>query len=184
MASEVNPTWISLETNIHNERIVSVAEVSVEKSVLYLDSDAGGMFIGFVPPEGIAVVVRPEIRFETSAFARAQPLHDRVRIRYEEAVNRYGDRDDIYDPKPQFLAHLTEVIRAGGFDVIVVGNNLGAGLKKVMCIPEELRERVIIIANFIRNKEEYSALGVKRFASRMLEGEKVLHAHICALLSE
>lgn len=64
------------------------------------------------------------------------------------------------------------------FDIIIVGNNNGAGLAKVHHIPSDQLDKVIVVwAEYEEGKTiPYRKLGIKHFSTRVGVAKKILEA--------
>jgi hypothetical protein len=92
-----------------------------------------------------------------------------LEVEHDEPYNyRYKNRS--YIPHPEHLVDFAQRATDGNFDLIIVGNNEGAGVKRVRALPKVLLPQVLVIwnneVNMRENRHEYEALGVTRFATR------------------
>lgn len=75
---------------------------------------------------------------------------------------------DSYGADPRVLEHLRS--HSASYDLIIIGNNLGAGLVKASRVPPGMRERVVIVWNDAPNEyttAPYKAMGYRHFSRRM-----------------
>jgi hypothetical protein len=87
----------------------------------------------------------------------------KIKVIYEvydgEEINSYK-----VDPR------ICEMIEKTGdkFDLIIIGNNLGAGIEKTKYVPDNMKEKTIIIFNFPIPQDiiPYKEMGFNYFASR------------------
>jgi hypothetical protein len=79
------------------------------------------------------------------------------------------DPDAAYYPSEEAIQKFAKLAKK--CDAVVLGNNLGSGIKRVKAIPREYRSRVHVVSfSPLKQdeKEEYEALGVKHFGIREL----------------
>lgn len=75
---------------------------------------------------------------------------------------------DTYSPQESLLSYLRSVA-IEAYSLIVIGNNLGAGLRKAAVISESMRNKCVIVWNDLpgsRELEPYQQLGYTRFTTR------------------
>lgn len=81
---------------------------------------------------------------------------------------RLFSRTDTYVVNPKVVAYL-KALKPDDYDLIVVGNNNGAGVEKAAAMPVALRSRTVIVWNSIPgaiNRGEYEAMGFIHFSTR------------------
>ena len=84
----------------------------------------------------------------------------------------FGESDtDWYErfPASQFRGQIAAVVRQEEYELIILGNNMGAGIKLAELIPEEARAKIVVASHLgLEESEEYQyrTLGVSRFSFR------------------
>jgi hypothetical protein len=76
---------------------------------------------------------------------------------------------DPYTPPSQFFLNFLAQLQPGSYDLVVVGNNLGAGLAKVASLPVAFHAHTIIVFNNAPDpatKLSYLTLGYRYFVLR------------------
>lgn len=92
-----------------------------------------------------------------------------LEVEHDEPYHhRYKNRS--YIPHHEHLAYFAKRVTEGDFDLIIVGNNEGSGVKRVRALPSALLTKVLVVwnneVNMGENRREYEALGVTRFGTR------------------
>jgi hypothetical protein len=132
--------------------------------ILYLDSD---YYLSLNNREltGLNLVIIPEvINKELECFSKRH-----LTVNFHETLNPKGSSRSVYHPTPQLFNAIQAVTADGNIDIVVIGNNNGAGLYKAVCVANELRSKTIIIWNVYvpgHDEKEYQRLGYTHFASR------------------
>jgi hypothetical protein len=74
----------------------------------------------------------------------------------------------VYEARPKTLEIIKRLTENKEVDLIVVGNNMGAGVPKAMAIADAMKEQTIVVWNYYCKGDEapYSAIGFKQFGSR------------------
>jgi hypothetical protein len=132
--------------------------------VLYLDAD----YHLSLAKKGLADLdfeIIPEvINGEYANFAEVN-----LKIRTDEVLDLRGTRMSVYHPTHALFNAIQNITKHGNIDIVVIGNNNGAGLYKAAYVNPTLRERTVIIWNLYTpglDDAEYKALGYTRFLSR------------------
>lgn len=76
---------------------------------------------------------------------------------------------DLYSPPPELCEFVRRVTSINLVDLVVIGNNLGAGLVKAQAVAEDMKPKTIVTWNTYRKGEErlYLAHGLRHFCSRI-----------------
>jgi hypothetical protein len=132
--------------------------------VLYLDND---YWTSLKLYKGMTITITPEI------LGRFPIVSSRVAV--SNPLNPTRNPLEVYNPTAAVLAVIKQAAESGQFPCVVIGNNMGAGLKKAVLIPVDLRQRTIIIWNryYPGDEKEYAALGYSLFMSRHELAEKL-----------
>ena len=82
----------------------------------------------------------------------------------------------IYHQTYAELIGIAKLTMAKPYDLIVVGNNMGSGIRVVCQIPEELRRLVVVASNDgnVEKPDVYARLGVHRITKREHEIEAAM----------
>lgn len=147
--------------------ILNVEETPVEvtKTVLCLDTVPTYLFLRYTPPTGMRLIVFPEIGWVDRKEGEQlgdRLIHERITIRYDQPLDPAGNGETIYNPSPDLLLTLATC----EFDVAIIGNNMGAGLKKAACFSKDKADRVIAVAHKLSSLSEYESLGITRATMR------------------
>jgi len=89
-------------------------------------------------------------------------------VEFEVVWGRWSEADS-YHPGPEETRAVEQVTAAGGVDLVVIGNNMGAGQKFAKVVAEPLRSRAIVVWNSEPregDKRPYEALGLSHFGAR------------------
>lgn len=101
----------------------------------------------------------------------ARPSDAGLRLRLTLETNW---NPNCYLATDETCKRIAQLTRAHDYDVIVVGNNLGAGLVKARYIDKRLIGRVVVVFNDKpKGTEGYRALGIKQFKERLKLWEHV-----------
>lgn len=75
---------------------------------------------------------------------------------------------DVYSAPRSLCEEITRLTAEGLVDLVVVGNNCGAGIPKAQAIAPCLREKTIVVWNsyYTGLDRPYAVLGFKHFGSR------------------
>ncbi len=75
---------------------------------------------------------------------------------------------DVYYASPEVCEAVKKLTAGKEVDLVVVGNNMGAGVPKARCIADDIKEMTVVVWNSYYRGDEapYAALGLKRFGSR------------------
>lgn len=86
-----------------------------------------------------------------------------VQVTHERDWNK-----NVYEAPRTAIEKIEELTKLSNFDIVVIGNNLGAGVLKAMAVHKRLRHRTVVVWNddIFKGKEEYEKLGLHRFMPR------------------
>jgi len=75
---------------------------------------------------------------------------------------------DVYSAPAEVCEAVKKLTAGKEVDVVVVGNNIGAGVPKAEAIADDMKGMTIVVWNSYHkgNEAPYAALGLKRFGSR------------------
>ena len=75
---------------------------------------------------------------------------------------------NLYEANEKTLAKIKELTASKNFDIVVLGNNLGAGIVKAASIHPRLHSRTVVVWNDdgLGGKAEYEKLGFRNFMTR------------------
>ena len=76
---------------------------------------------------------------------------------------------EVYNYSERIIDAIKRITTEKLVDIILVGNNLGIGVKKAMAIANDMREKTVVVWNFYAKGDEipYASLGFKIFGSRI-----------------
>jgi hypothetical protein len=130
-------------------------------TLLYLDSDCR-ITLANDELAGANLQVIPEVNSPRSFL----DIPEGIKIREDLVIDPFGDRDSVYQPTTPLLEKIREITETGQIDLVVIGNNLGAGIAKARHVARSLRRRTIIMANSWVPVSDYKPLGYTRFTKR------------------
>jgi hypothetical protein len=86
-----------------------------------------------------------------------------------EVTHELSWNKDVYVAPKESLAQIEKLTAMGNFDVVVVGNNLGAGVLKAMAINPRLLGRTVVVwnENVFAHRADYEKLGIRHFMTRV-----------------
>ncbi len=89
-------------------------------------------------------------------------------IKLEVLQEAHWSTRDVYYVSPRICETVKKLTTSKEVDIVVVGNNLGAGVTKAMSIADDMKEMTVVVWNFYHKGLEanYSAIGFKHFGSR------------------
>ena len=69
---------------------------------------------------------------------------------------------------PTQVCKAVKKLTAGKVDIVVIGNNMGAGVAKAQAVVDKMKEMTIVVWNSYHKGDEqpYTDLGLKHFGSR------------------
>ena len=75
---------------------------------------------------------------------------------------------NVYSAPTTHVCEAVKELTAGKVDVVVIGNNLGAGVAKAQAVVDKMKEMTIVVWNSYHKGDEqpYTDLGLKHFGSR------------------
>jgi hypothetical protein len=75
---------------------------------------------------------------------------------------------DVYKAPPHVCEAVKQLTEEKKVDLVIVGNNMGAGVLKAQAIAEDMKEKTIVVWNFytLGVEQPYAAFGLKHFCSR------------------
>ncbi len=75
---------------------------------------------------------------------------------------------NVYEATKATIAKIQELTAIRSFDIVVLGNNLGAGIIKASAIHQRLHGRTVVVWNdeYFAGREKYETLGFKKFMAR------------------
>lgn len=75
---------------------------------------------------------------------------------------------NVYSAPRQVCEAVKKLTTSKEVDIVVVGNNLGAGVAKAKAIAEDMKEKTIVVWNSYSrgNEAHYARLGLTHFGSR------------------
>lgn len=125
---------------------------------------------------GVPLTIIPELI--TSYQNLSWPSY--LSFQVAEPITPHRNVMTVYEPTRRLLRVIYEVTHRGGIDIVVIGNNLGAGLDKAACVATPLLAHTIVISNSGHiNEPAYRSLGITRFATRM---DNTLPTHLLEVL--
>lgn len=76
---------------------------------------------------------------------------------------------ELYEASPATLSKIRDLTASGVYDIVILGNMLGAGVAKAKAVNPRLRSRTIVVWNeYVPGVEKpYAALGYAKFMSRI-----------------
>lgn len=75
---------------------------------------------------------------------------------------------NVYESPEHVCQQITLMTSNNKVDIVIIGNNLGAGVAKARAVADAMRDRTVVVWNVYRKGDEstYAKLGFKRFGSR------------------
>jgi hypothetical protein len=131
--------------------------------ILYLDQNYLTFFVRQGMEDlGVVLVVTPEVEASSPMYSVRDLPEDVVQVRSPLAPPTAS----VYHPSDILLRRIHEITDQGEADIIIIGNNSGAGVLKALVVAEPMRSRTIITAHSHPPSELYIPFGYTRFCPR------------------
>jgi len=114
-----------------------------------------------------------------------QPIASNIRnelakrgVEVEFVPNILFGRDEVYNSSPAICRMVTDLTSRGEVDLVVIANNLGAGIEKARAVAENMRDKTIVFwtGDFGTDNVPYKQLGITRFGMTATIQESVAEA--------
>ncbi len=75
---------------------------------------------------------------------------------------------DVYSAPAEVCEAVKKLTAGKEVDIVVVGNNMSAGVAKAKAVADDMKDMTVVVWNFFHHGVErpYAAIGLKRFGSR------------------
>ncbi len=85
-----------------------------------------------------------------------------------EAVSLSNSFDEYYRPSLSMCEEIRELTSQHQVDLVIIGNNLGGGLKMAAFVHEDLLPKTVVVWNSYRDEETvpYAKMGIRHFGTR------------------